>query len=185
MTKTNLRVRRAYALASTMVLIFLLTIFLGVAVSHLDYSYEVMEAYSSRFHARNALESMTNLSLKWLSSRVKSGARPRAEVPISGEYLTDLDSLRIFALMDSSGCEVKIYDLDYAAEKIESVVGIAGVFPPSFPGGYMIRAVVEKKGLAPLTLESVYEVTLNTIPGGASVEVLDEKAVYWRELFRK
>jgi hypothetical protein len=35
-----------------------------------------------------------------------------------------------------------------------------------------------------LTLESVYEVKAGTI-GGVVVEALDEKPVYWRELFRK
>ncbi|MCL2009907.1 MAG: hypothetical protein FWG71_05100 [Synergistaceae bacterium] len=174
--------RRAYALVSTVGLIFFLTVLLGVAISHADYSFVVMEAYSSRFQARNALESMTNLALKWLSAEVKSGIRPRAATL---EYLTDFDSLRIFTSFDFNGCEVRIYDLDYAAEKIAKPVAVSRIFPPSFPGGYMIRAVAEKKGLAPLMQESVYVVTLSTIPGGGAVEVLDESPVYSRELFRK
>ena len=184
MTKKIRRARRAYALASTVALMFLLTILLGIAVSRLDYSFRVMEAYSSRFQARNALESMTNLSLKWLSAEVRSGTRPRAQAPFVLEYLTDLDSLRIFASNDFDGCEVKIYDLDYAAEKTAKPTNVSHIFPTSFPGGYMIRAVVEKRGLAPLTLESVYVVTLNVISGEA-VEILDEKPVYSREMFRK
>jgi len=179
------RARRAYALASVVALIFLLTILLGVTISHVDYSSGVMEAYMSRFQARNALESMTNLSLKWLSAEVKKGARPRAHEPVFLENLTDFDSLRIFASNDYDGCEVTIYDLDYAAEKVAKPLDASRVFPPSLPGGYMIRAVAEKKGLAPLTLESVYVVTINTTPEGNSVEILDEKPSYWRELFRK
>jgi len=167
-----------------MALIFLLTILLGVTVSRLDYSSGVLEAYSSRFQARNALESMTNLSLKWLSAEVRSGIRPRAEILSTGQDLTDCDSLRIFASVDYTGCEVKIYDLDYIAGKIDESLGVSWIFPPSFPGGYMIRAGVEKKGLAPLTLESVYAVTVITSEGN-SVDILEEKPVYWRELFRK
>ena len=48
-----------------------------------------------------------------------------------------------------------------------------------------VRAMAEKKCLAPLTLESVYEVTPSTIPGGSVVDILDKKPVYSRELFRK
>ena len=185
MKKKIRRARRAYALASTVALIFLLTILLGVALSHLDYSLGVMEAYLKRFQARNDLESMTNLSLKWLSAEVRNGVRPRAEASLSMENLTDFDSLRIFASIDLNGCEVSIYDLDYAAEKIVKPIDASRIFPPSFPGGYMIRAVEEKKGLAPLTLESVYVVTPITLSGGSVVEVLDEKPVYSREMFRK
>ena len=185
MKKKNLRVRRAYALASTIALIFLMTILLGVAISHLDYSSGVMDAYVSRFHARNALESMANMSLKWLSDEVRSGARPRAGASVTLEDLTDFDSLRIFASNDYDGCEVRIYDLDYSAEMVAKPIDESRIFPPSFPMGYMIRAVAEKKGLAPLTLESVYEVTLAVIPDGSVVEILDETPIYCRELFRK
>jgi hypothetical protein len=177
--------RLGYALASTVALIFLLTVLLGVAVSHLDYSSGVMEAHSTRFQARNDLESMTNLALKWLSTKVQAGVRPRAEDSLALEYLTDFDSLRIFASIDFDGCEVKVYDLDYTAVKIVKPIDESRVFPPSFPGGYLIRALAEKKGLAPLTLESVYEVESITLPGGGMVEVLEEKPVYVRELFRK
>ena len=89
--------RRGYALASTVALIFLMTILLGVAVSHLDYYCGVMEAYSGRFQARNALESMTNMSLKWLSVSVKTYDRPKAHIPATQKYLTDVDSLCIFS----------------------------------------------------------------------------------------
>jgi len=177
--------RRAYALASAVALIFLLAVLLGVAISHVGHSYGVMEAYMSRFQARNSLVSMTNLALKWLSEEIKRGVRPRAHEPNFLEYLTDIDSLRIFASIDLDGCEVSIYDLDYAAGKVTKLLDASRVFPPSFPGGYMIRAAVEKKGLAPLTLESVYVVTINTTPEGDSIEILDQKPVYWRELFRK
>jgi hypothetical protein len=177
--------RSAYALISVVSLIFLLSVLLGVAISHMDYSFGVIEAYSSRFQARNALESMTNLSLKWLSAEVKTGARPRAQEPAVLHELTDFDSLRIFALSDFNGCEVKIYDLDYPAEKIAKPIDASHIFPPSFPGGYMIRAVAEMKGGAPFTLESVYTVEKVTIPGGIAVEILEERPVYSRELFRK
>ena len=176
--------RRGYALASTVALIFLLTILLGVAVSHLDYYSGVMKAYSSRFQARNALESMTNLSLKWLSAEIVRGSRPRAQESVALEHLTDFDSLRIFFSTDLNGCEVKIYDLDYDAKKAAKPVSGSRVFPPSFPGGYMIRAVAEKESLAPLTSESVY-VVVSIDVSGESVGILDEKPVYSRELFRK
>jgi len=177
--------RRAHALASTVALIFLLTIILGVAISHLDYSSGVLEAYMSRFQARNALVSMTNLSLKWLAAEVKSGSRPRAGILSTEQDLTDFDSLLIFASIDFNGCEVKIYDLDYAADKVFKPLGSTRDYPPSFPSGYMIRATAEKKDLAPLTLEIVYEVAINIDHEGNPVEILDEKPVYWRELFRK
>ena len=177
--------RSGYALASTVALIFLMTVLLGVGISCLDYNFGVMEAYMGRFKARNDLESMTNLSLRWLSAEVRGGARPRAQSPEVLEYLTDFDSLRIFSSIEFDGGEVIIYDLEYDAEKISGAVDEFRVFPPSVPGGYMIRAVMEKKGLAPLTLESVYLMTHSMIPGGSVVEILDEKPVYWRELFRK
>ena len=185
MNKKNLRARHAYALASTVALIFLMTVLLGVAINHLDYSSGIMEAYVSRFQARNSLESMTNVALKWLSAEVRAGSRPRSGASVALEYLTDFNSLRIFASNDHDGSEVKIYDLDYSAEMVAKPVDESRIFPPSFPGGYMIRAVTEKKNLAPLTLESVYAVTLSAIPGESVVEILDEKPVYWRELFRK
>lgn len=179
------RARRAYALASTLALIFLLTIFLGVAISHLDYSSVVMEAYSSRFQARNSLESMTNLALNWLSAEIKRGYRPRAPALSLSGYLTDVDLLRIFTSNYFNGGEVAIYDLDYDAGKISRPVGVSRIFPPSYPGAYMVRAVVERKGLAPLMLESVYVVRLNTLPCGNYVEILDERPIYMRELFRR
>jgi len=183
------RARRGYALASVVALMFFLTILLGMAISHVSHSSKVMEAHVNRFYARNALESMTNMSLKWLSAEVKNGTRPRAQAIIDLKYLTDFDSLRIFTWVDFEGAfdggEVRVYDLDYAAEKIVKPVNTSRIFPPSFPGGYMIRAVVERRGLAPLMLESVYVVTQNVIPGGYIVEVLDEKPVYSRELFRR
>ena len=185
MPKRTRRPRRAYALISTVGLIFLLTVLLGVMMSHLGYSSDVMEAYTRRFQARNALESMTNLSLKWLSAEVRINGRPGAEASVSLENLTDFDSLRIFASNDFDGCEVKIYNLDYSADKVTKPVDAFGVILPCLPGGYMIRATTEKEGLAPLTLESVYLVTINTLPDGNTVEVLDEKPVYWRVLFRK
>ena len=183
------RARRGYALASVVALMFFLTILLGMAVSHVNHSAIVMEAHTNRFHARNALESMTNISLKWLSAEIKSGTRPRAQAIIDLKHLTDFDSLRIFTWIDFEGAfdggEVRVYDLDYAAEKIVRPVNMSRIFPPSLPGGYMIRAVVERRGLAPMMLESVYVVTPNVMPGGLIVDVLDEKPVYTRELFRK
>lgn len=188
-TKNTAKIRRAgrrgYALAAVVALIFLLTTILGVIINHVGYSSWVMEAYSNRFHARNTLESMTNLSLKWLLAEVESGLRPRAQAIVTMEYLTNFDSLRIFATIDFEGGKATIYDLDYMPEKIVKPIDMSRIFPPSLPGGYMIRAVVERKGLAPLMLESVYVVTLSTLPGGDVVEILDENPVYSRELFRR
>jgi hypothetical protein len=179
------KARSAYALASVVALVFFLTVVLGVAVSHVDYSQGVTEAYVSRSIARSALVSMTNFSLKWLAAEVGDGDRPRAYAVTAGDYLTDFDSLRIFASIDMEGCEVRVYDLDYETGKIVEHGDEERVFPPNLPGGYMIRAVAEKKGLAPLTLESVYVVTSNLVPEAGIVEILDDKPLYWRELFRK
>ncbi|MDR1621076.1 MAG: hypothetical protein LBS00_01735, partial [Synergistaceae bacterium] len=58
------------------------------------------------------------------------------------------------------------------------------LFPPNFPGGYMIRAVIAQKGLASLTTESVYVSALNDVPGVGVVYVLEKPPVYWKESFR-
>jgi len=171
--------RRGYALASTVGLIFLLTILLGVAISRLDYSLVVIEAYSNRFKARNALESMTNLALKWLKEDVKK-TEPRDTAEL--ENLTDFDSLLIFTSSGFNGCEVKVYNLNY---KIAGFFAVPYVLPSSFEGGYMIRATVERTGMAPMMLESVYEV----VPVGDDASVVwvldDGKPVYSRELFQR
>ena len=164
----------------------MLTTILGVIISRMNFSSGVMEASSNRFYARNDLESMTSLALKWLSAEVNGGARPRARAVVALEHLTSPDSLRIFSSNGFDGGEVRIYDLDYAAEKIARPVDMSRIFPPSLPEGYMIRATAERKGLAPLMLESVYVViSLDVAPEGSVVEVLDKKPVYSRELFRR
>jgi hypothetical protein len=167
---------------------FMLTVVLGVAINHVDYSSEVTEAYLSRFKARSSLVSMTNLALKWLSAEVADGERPRARAAAEREYLTDFDSLRILALVDLESCEVKVYDLDYDPERLGATMAFAGeenAFPPSVARGYMVRAVVEKKAGPPLTVESVYRITEVALSEESSREVLEEKPLYWRELFRK
>ncbi|MDR1979459.1 MAG: hypothetical protein LBQ42_12060 [Synergistaceae bacterium] len=179
--------RHAYALSSTMALVFLLTVLLGVVVAHIGHSLDVMSVHLRRIQARSELVSMTNSALKWLSTEFKMGKRPRAPIVDLDENLTDFDSLSIF-----SSCNVKedvegnveVFDLDYNPENLVEPVVDPLLFPPSFPRGYMIRAVVAQKGLASLMMESVYRLTLNDVPGVGGVYVFETKPVYWKEWFR-
>jgi hypothetical protein len=183
--------RRAYALSSTMALIFLLSVLLGVAVTHAGYSSEIMGVYSRRVRARSELTSMTNLALKWLISEFEKGVRPRASIVNTYEDLTDFHSLSIF-LSYSIGDDiegevegkVEVFDLDYASESLAEPVSDPLLFPPSLPGGYMIRAVVAQKGLVFLTMESVYVSGFRDVPGLGVVYILEKTPVYWKESFR-
>jgi len=177
-------IRRAYALLSVMGLIFLITLLLGAAVMYSAHSHAVVNAYLRRVEARSELISMTNLSLKWLSTSLKTHSRPRAEAAESRENLTNIDLLRIFSYNNSDGGEVAVYDLEYDPLTLAEPVADPLLFPPSHSGAYMVRATVSQKELAPLTIESVYVVLPNVVPEEGFVYVLEDKPLYWRELFR-
>ena len=178
------RARRAYALLSVMGLIFLVTLLLGAAVMYAGHSHAVVNAYLRRAGSRSDLASMTNLSLRWLFASLKAGSRPRAKAAESLENLTNFNSLRIFYYNNSSGGEVSVYDLEYDPQNLVEPVADPLLFPPSRPDAYMIRATALKDEMAPITIESVYVVLPNVIPGEGIVYILENQPLYWRELFR-
>ncbi|MDR2179894.1 MAG: hypothetical protein LBP21_06275 [Synergistaceae bacterium] len=182
--------QRAYALSSTMALVFLLTVLLGVVVAHIGYSSDVMGVYLKRVQARAELTSMTNSALKRLTAEFSSGARPRADGVAAYEKLTDLSSLSIFSScsvsdsMEKMESRVEVFDLDYDPENLAEPVTAPLLLPPSLPGGYMIRATVAHEGLASLMTESVYMSVCIDIPEVGEVYILEKKPVYWKESFR-
>ena len=179
-----MRARRAYALLLVMGLIFFVTLLLGAAVMYAGHSYAVVNVYLRRTETRSELASMTNRSLRWLSANLKAHSRPRAESIESSERLTNFNSLRIFTYNNLNGGETAVYDLDYDSRNLTDPMEEPLFFPPSRPNAYMIHATVLKEELAPLTVESVYVVLPNVIPGEGLVYVLEDKPLYWRELFR-
>lgn len=179
--------KRAYALASVMTLLFLLTVLAGVLVAHIGYSSDVMGAYLSRVQARSELVSLTNLGLKWLNAQFNTGTRPSAGIVDKYENLTDFNSLSIFASNSATeGAEgrVEVFDLGYDPGKLAEPVADPLLFPPSLPGGYMIRVSVAHKGLAALMLESVYVSVRHDVPEAGEVYTLKKEPVYWKESFR-
>jgi hypothetical protein len=184
--KTNLYARRAYALSSVVVLIFLLSVLLGVGMTHLGYSIDVMNVHVTRIEARSDLASMTNLALRWLRAELATGTRPRAEAIEFSDGLTDFNLLSIFSLdkTDEMKGSVRVFDLEYNPENVMEPVADPLFFPPCFPGGYLIRANVAKRGSAPIMAESVYVVIISDDPEKGMVYTLRERPLYWRELFR-
>jgi hypothetical protein len=182
--------RAAYALSSTMALVFLLTVLLGVVVAHIEYSADIMGVYLKRVQARSELVSMTNLALKWLRTRFDAGTRPKANVvdeTNKNENLTDFNSLSIFSscnVQEDMEGRVQVFDLDYDPESVAEPLADPLLFPPSLPGGYMIRATVTRKGLAPFMAESVYVSACYDVPEAGEVHVLEKTPLYWRELLR-
>jgi hypothetical protein len=165
----------------------------------MGYSFEIMALQAKRMEARSELVSMTNLALRWLRSQLESGTLPRAEAIELDKSLTDFDLLSIFSsdvtetmetregikgITEGVQGSVQIFDLGYDPVNIEGPVADPVFFPPCFPGGYLIRARVAKKGLSPITMENVYLVTPSNAPGNGSGYVLKERPLYWRELFR-
>ena len=175
--------RRGYALFSVLALIFLLIVLLGIAVTHVGYSYDVVNAYLRRVEARSELTSMTNLALRWLSANLKI-ERPRAFAVETHERLTNTGSLRIFFSTHSKGGEVEVYDLDYDSGHLAEPVAEPLFFPASFRCAYMIRAAVVKNEMAPLVMESVYEIRPISITSVDIVYVLEDRPLYIREFFR-
>ncbi|MDR1379771.1 MAG: hypothetical protein LBJ36_12080 [Synergistaceae bacterium] len=180
------RWRRAHALSWVVALMFLASVLLGVEAAHLGYSFEVMDIYSKRAEARAELISLTNLASRWLRAELKNGIRPRAKAIEFNENLTDFNLLIIFSADALEKIEggVQLFDLEYNPENVVEPVADPLSFPPCFPGGYLIRARLAKKGLAPITMESLYVVTPFDILGKGIVYILKEKPLYWRELFR-
>ncbi|MDR1377056.1 MAG: hypothetical protein LBJ22_06065 [Synergistaceae bacterium] len=186
------RARRAYALASVTALVFLLTVLMGVLVAHIGYSSDLMDVYLRRVQARSELVSMTNLGLKWLNTQFNTGTRPRAAIAgkhenFEYENLTDFHSLSIFvshSVTESAEGKVEVFDLDYDPENLSEPLADPLFFPPSLPGGYMVRAAVVQKELASLTIESVYVSVPYDVPETGEVYILKKEPVYWKESFR-
>jgi hypothetical protein len=164
-----------------MLIVFAASVLLGTAMTHTVYFSRVTDVSIKRAQARSDLYSLTSLALKWLKAELET--EPGA-VKSNGD-LTDSGALCIFSLEDFSGGSVKIFDLGYDPLKIKSLPDeLLLLFPPSCPDAYLVRATVEKRGLAPMTEESVFVLTSNDVPGGRVVYVLEEKPLYSRELFR-
>ena len=189
------RAKRAYALSSVMALVFLLTVLLGVGVAHIEYSIGVMDVYLKRVQARSELISMTNSGLKWLDTAFGTGTRPRAPTfdrmgdmwVDMRENLTDCNLLSIFSscsVKENLEGKVEIFDMDYRPENLAEPRGELSLFPPSLPGGYMIRAAIVQEGLAPLAMESVYVSIYQDVPETGEVRILRKGPVYWKESFR-
>jgi hypothetical protein len=182
------RVKRAYALSSTMALVFLLTVLLGVVVAHIEYSLDITNAYLERVQARSELASMTNLALKWLSGTFAAGTRPEAAARQNmSENLTDSNSLSIFSsynVKEDLEGRVEVFDLDYDPGSLAEPMADPARFPPSLPGGYMIRATVARKGRVSLMTESVYVTECYDVPEAGEVYVLRKEPLYWRESIR-
>jgi hypothetical protein len=189
--KAQWRSRRGYALAWVAALIFLVLVLVGVEIAHMGYAFEVLAVHSKRVQARSELVSMTHLALRWLRAELETGTRPRAEAIELDKSLTDFNLLSIFSSDVSEiiegiegGGEVQVFDLEYDPENVVEPVGDPLAFLPCFPGGYLVRAKVAKKGLAPITVENVYVVTSFSVPGKGIVHALKERPLYWREVFR-
>jgi hypothetical protein len=162
-----------------MALIFLLMTLLGVAVVQVDYSFEVARFSLKRLDARSELDSMTNQALRWLSEEIRSGARQE----MTGENLTNFNSLRIFSSNGSKGGRVEVFDMDYAPQNISEVM-VPLLFPPSRKDAYMVRASIALEELAPMTVESVYQTRPCEVPGEGIVYILENNPLYRREIFR-
>jgi hypothetical protein len=164
-----------------MAVMFLSMVSLGVVMTALGRSAEVMEVTLDRSRARSDLLSLMNASLRWLGHEVGEGRRPRAP---EGGSLTDFDALRVFSSGDVNLGFVAVYDLEYDPRTLEAVAGEALSFLPLCPLGYMIRATVERQGWAPFTIEAVFRLQPVLTPTDETEYVLERKPLLWRELRR-
>ena len=181
-------------LYSTMALVFLLTLLLGVVVLLLGYSLDVKSVYQNRMNARSELFSLTNISLKWLGGESTAGRIPKAYAIEANKKIMGCSALCVFSLDDGQGGDVAVFDLGYNPENLTDPIDDPLLFPPAIAYGYMIRARVWKEEsfsvgltpipLAPITMETVFIMKLNNIPGKDPVYVLDEEPLFWRELLR-
>jgi hypothetical protein len=166
-----------------MLILSMVSILLSVATVHVVYFSNVTDVSLRRVQARSDLLSLTNLALKWLKEELRTGTKWRADAVKSNEYLTDSNALCIFSLENPSVGSVKVFDLGYDPKNATSPTDLL-FFPPSYPGAYLVRAVVEKQGLASITVESVFVLTSNDVPGEGVVDVLEEEPLFSREIFR-
>jgi hypothetical protein len=158
---------------------------LGLGAAHVAYFSRVMNVSLRRAQTRSDLFSLTSLALRWLTSELRTGANWRAEAVKSGRNLTNSDALCIFDLEDPLRGSVKVFDLGYDPKNLSPVrPDELLLFPPSYPGAYLVRAVVTKRGLASMTAESVFVLTSHNAPGEGVVHVLDEEPLFSREMFR-
>jgi hypothetical protein len=164
--------------------IFVMSLLLGGMLVHTTYFSSVTSMSVKRVQARSDLLSLTNMALKWLREELRTGTNWRAHAIESNARLADGDALCIFSLEDPSRGSVKIFDLGYDPENLEDSLSDPLFFPPSCPGGYLVRAFVRKQGLAPIMGESVFTLVSVDVPGAGVIDVLDEEPLLVREVFR-
>ncbi|MDR1731173.1 MAG: hypothetical protein LBR61_03680 [Synergistaceae bacterium] len=169
--------KKAFVLFPVVALLFAATLLLGLFLFLTGRSLEVAKGALERTRTRSAFLSMTNDSLRWLNRELKEHRRPRAS--FDGP-LSDLNFLRVFASGDSNFQSVTVYDLDYPWEKLES----SPALPPPCTGGYLIRAVVARKGEVPFISESVFKVLPIPSTNETTDYVLEERPFIWREIRR-
>ncbi|MDR1048887.1 MAG: hypothetical protein LBL51_03950 [Synergistaceae bacterium] len=167
--------REGHALCWTMLLVFTASALLGAFFAHAARSSEVAAVFVRRAQARSQLLSLTNLSWKWLRAELGAGGEAAA---VSAE------ALRVFVSSDLQGGTAEVFDLSYDPRDVPKFLSDPLLFPPSYPGGYLIRATVTKPGLAPLMMESVFALVSVDVPGVGMDFVLEEKPVLQRELTR-
>jgi hypothetical protein len=167
-----------------MLILSMASILLSAATVHVVYFSNVTDVTLRRVQARSDLLSLTNLALKWLKEELRTGTQWRADAVKSNEYLADSNALCIFSLEDPSMGSVKVFDLGYDPGKAAKSPADLLLFPPSYPGAYLIRAVAEKQGLASIMEESVFVLTSINVPGEGVVDILEEDPLFSREIFR-
>ncbi|MDR2175503.1 MAG: hypothetical protein LBO82_06155 [Synergistaceae bacterium] len=190
----KLAASRGYALCWTMLLIFTASALLALAAAHASYFSGVTDVFMRRARARSDLLSLTNLALAWLKSEIKAGAVPVADAVKSDGHLTDSENLCVFSLENPAGeikigkikitGSVKVFDLGYDPEKAAVPPDGLLFFPPSLPGAYLVRATAAEQGLASMTAESVFILVSADVPGAGTVWILEEEALFSREIFR-
>lgn len=169
-------------LFAVMGFIFLSMVLLGGVLIVLGRSMEVTEASLDRSRVRSELFSLTNASLRWLSQELREGRRPRAFA--TDDPLTEFDALRVFFSSEARSGTVAVYDLDYDPKRLRDVRDPLSVLTPC-PFGYMIRAIVDRPGWAPFTIEAVFLALPVCTPNDETVYVLEEVPLFWRELRRQ
>ncbi|MDR1650055.1 MAG: hypothetical protein LBR71_07315 [Synergistaceae bacterium] len=175
-----MRKTQGYALCWTMLFVCMTSTLLGTAMAHVVYLSKAAGVSLVRAQARSDLLSLTNSALKWLRTDINR----RAGTITSDEYPTISEDLSIFSLEDPQIGSVKVFHLGYDPANLMKSPNNPLFFPPYRPGAYLVRAVVEKQGLASITNESVYVLTSNDVPDKGVIDVLDEEPLFSREVFR-
>jgi hypothetical protein len=173
----NLTGSRGYALCWTLLLLFTMSALLGLTAAHVAYFSGLADVSLRRAQARSDLFSLTNLALKRLESELKTGRGWRADAMESDGALSG--DLCIFSQEAPEG-SVKVFDLGYDPENLTGSPDDILSFPPTYPGAYLVRASVAKRGLAPMTAESVFVLISLDVPE----EGVFGDPLFSREMFR-